>query len=104
MPKAIDAMKRKHRRNPIVFILDILCMKWDGRTTFFGYICSFAFVFNVFFLYSWEKENGRDTTWLFCAPLLPLFGVDAIYRYFRNRYLDKHNLPGPWGTGTIDPD
>lgn len=33
-----------------------------------------------------------------------IFRIDLIYRYFRNRYIFKHNLPGPHGWGSIDYD
>lgn len=34
--------------------------------------------------------------------LLPFFQLPLIYRHFRHKYLKKHNLPGPYGWGTID--
>lgn len=31
-----------------------------------------------------------------------VFRIDLIYRHYRNKYIAKHNLPGPYGWGSID--
>lgn len=38
------------------------------------------------------------------AFLSVVFRIDLVYRHYRNKYLDKHNLPGPYGWGSIDKD
>lgn len=94
----------KDSKNPIVCILDFLCQRCGPYEahTYFVYVASYGFSFNLLLGYWWFGKHGIDTGWVFYLPLIPLLFIDNLYRYYRNKYLKKHNLPGPYGYGTID--
>lgn len=98
--------RRKGRvsRNPIILILDFLCQRENRYEphTYFLYFSSFTFSIVFFFNGFFEEWWGHNFLWLLWAPVGNLFFLDNLYRYLRNKYLKKHNLPGPYGWGTID--
>lgn len=100
----------KPSKNPVVRFLDTLCARFPydkNKTTvvfvlefiLFG-ICVFDFIF-------FQHEIGGHfiLTW-FLMTIGPLMFIrpDLIYRHYRNKYLKKHKLPGPYGYGSIDTD
>ena len=89
----------KFSHNPIILILDFLCKKDSKDCTvfiYFGTIMILIAIIVFFFHHSY---------WLFCFTIpriLAYFYVEYIYRWLRHRYFKKHNLPGPYGWGTLD--
>lgn len=103
-------VRRKGRKshNPIIFILDFLCQRFvddNGRgRTYMLYLCAYLFAFNLVILHSVAADHDIDTSWLFWILVIPLTGMDYLYRWLRHRYIKKHNLPGPYGWGTLDSE
>lgn len=91
-------MKGKFSKNPIIFLLDILCCKVGTKyeATVFDWLVILVWGINIL------TVLNQDLLWI---VLIPFTFVTYLYRIPRNRYLQKHNLPGPFGSGTIDwPD
>lgn len=91
-------------RNPLIFLLDILCQRIPGQEheCLSHHLCMWLWIANWFF-YAPLLERGIDTSWLFFLFLEPLLFIEPIYRHLRHRYIKRHDLPGPYGYGTIDP-
>lgn len=109
--------------NPIIRFLDWYC----GQSDFSNPFNPFCYVILIVFIAGWifgliipfiVAVFNRDvdftdyclciggiTVWLWGWIFLLTFCIfrfDLVYRYFRNRYLVKHLLPGPHGWCSID--
>ena len=89
---------------PPILILDFLCQRANRHEphTYFLYFSSYAFAIVFFFNEFFYEWWGTRLFWLLWSPLANLFFIDNLYRYLRNKYIKKHNLPGPYGYGSID--
>lgn len=89
---------------PPILILDFLCQRTSPREphTYLLHVSSYAFSIDLFFNEFFYEWWGTRLFWLLYTPLFSLFFLDNLYRYLRNKYLKKHNLPGPYGYGSID--
>lgn len=124
---SIPPMHPRPSRNPLVRFLDWLCHRISGwgispfrilLTT--AFLLCFIYPLGVavyvgFFADDWIQWIGKPLPVIMFGMnpiefalviLLPLriLSPDGIYRYFRNSYLDRHLLPGPYGWGSIDND
>lgn len=113
-------------RNPIVRCLDWLCHLTRGfKMTPFSMLLVLIFlilavypifhgIYISFFTDRFLEELGRPapsifgmTFWTFdVIVMLPLIIINPsmIYRHYRNKYLEKHLLPGPYGWGSLEKD
>lgn len=102
--------------NPIIRGLDYICQLYPRKKT--TLICHYV-VTSFFYLIMiiimdlivvWLPSDGDTTSsisyWLVFIHLICFIFVitkcDVVYRRLRHTYLKKHNLPGPYGWGTID--
>jgi len=92
-------------RNPILFILDFLCLKIPyakGMTVFIG-IVIVHFSLHLVTSWGWYKDHGIESNWFFYSLAFIFLRIDILYRWIRHRHFKKYNEPGPYGWGTLDP-
>lgn len=90
--------------------LDAICYRYPDNKEFYTPFAVFHTVLwglsvFEFIFFHYEFCGHFLFTWYLCICAPQYFlRIDLIYRFFRNRYLEKHKLPGPYGYGSIDPD
>lgn len=103
-------LQGKKSYNPILFILDYLFQWFPGeKNTLFltiaipaAFICPLPITLGI--------VNGTHISiYTYVISILLLFilicailKIDKLYRRLRHKYFKKHNLPGPYGWGTLD--
>lgn len=97
-------------RNPIVALFDWL-HRYDGDLPVVplavGGINILVCICLVFWFYIDHNYDdfiltiGLGVVVHHLCMLSPLFMW--VYRHYRHKYFKKHNLPGPYGWGTLDP-
>lgn len=106
-PVKIKGVKSK---NPIILLLDYI-FQWypKEKSTLFlplatpaVFICSFAIALGVVHGTKISILTIIITGFLIFVAVCALFRLDKLYRRQRHKYIKKHNLPGPYGWGTID--
>lgn len=65
----------------------------------FSIVFTFLYSICLVCFFSWITEN---MSWFWWSGLLFIIQPDEIYRHYRCKYFKKHNLPGPYGWGTLD--
>ena len=62
---------------------------------------AFSIVFNLLFFL---RFSYIDCSWCWIFLGLSYLPIDHLYQYQRCKYLKKHDLPGPYGWGTLDKE
>lgn len=100
-----EQRKGKVSKYWIIRFLDLLFMRMDYKKN--EYISTNVLVW--FWTLQWFVTipfKAYIPEWICDACHYSIFisalYLPLIYRHFRHKYLKKHNLPGPFGWGTID--
>lgn len=81
------------------------CDWWSRRVGYaesgtpFSIVVTFMYVTCFFLASSFITEY---MSWFWWGALSIIIPPAEIYRYYRCKYFKKHNLPGPYGWGTLD--
>lgn len=100
----------KKSNNPILFILDYLFQWYPQRrvTLFFPLVVPALLLCPIPIFMGINRGTIISiytilATCLLCfIAICALFRFDKIYRRLRHKHFKKHNLPGPYGWGTLD--
>lgn len=96
--KQMTPLKSKHW---YVRHCDWWCQRFTNAEsgTYFSVVITFLYVACFFCFFDLITDN---IPWFWWGALSIILKPDEAYRYFRHSYFKKHNLPGPYGWGTLD--
>lgn len=100
--------KGKKSWNPIILVLDFIFQRYPSYTcTLFYPLHFWGSIFCAIISFIVVNDGFWEGTYIIFYFLAFFFvccflRLDKLYRKIRHRYLKKHDLPGPYGWGTID--